>query len=292
MLPTLCGLLSLLITLSADPPDIPSSQVISPEPRSRQVVIPEVTSTPAQRVRAAPGFTTTFRFDTPLDPAAFVLEKREELFTLVEVGAYTVTLEPRAVLPETGLPLTVGFADGRRPAQASFTLVPTMSEVDVQVRVVRPPHPGEAPQARPEDTRAPYEPGLLAKLVLSGRMGRGGVTFKRLLNDGKTIKGDEVSIVETTVHRAAALAAVAVKLKLSPAATKPWVPGEAWLLDAQGGVVGRFPVWMDEARLAPGEERTVALEVELAPGAAPSALRLELREKDGGRTVRVGDLEL
>ncbi len=196
MLPTLCGLLPLLVPLASDPPEILSPQVISPQPRSRQGVIPEVTSPPA------------------------------------------------------------------------------------------------APQARPEDTPAPYEPGLFAKLVLSGRLGRGGVTLTRLPDAGKKTEGDEVSVRVSDIYRAEALTVVTVELKLSAAATTPWVPGEAWLLDAQGRVVGRLPVWMDGARLGPGELRTVAVEVELAPGAAPRALRLELREKDGGRTVRAGELKL
>jgi uncharacterized protein (TIGR02268 family) len=152
--------------------------------------------------------------------------------------------------------------------------------------------PPAAPQARPEDTPAPYEPGLFAKLVLSGRLGRGGVTLTRLPDAGKKTEGDEVSVRVSDIYRAEALTVVTVELKLSAAATTPWVPGEAWLLDAQGRVVGRLPVWMDGARLGPGELRTVAVEVELAPGAAPRALRLELREKDGGRTVRAGELKL
>jgi uncharacterized protein (TIGR02268 family) len=152
--------------------------------------------------------------------------------------------------------------------------------------------PPAALQAQPEDTRAPYEPGLFAKLVLSGRLGRSGVTLRRLLDTGEIAKGDEVSVEARIIHRAEALAVVTVELTLSAAATTPWVPGEAWLLDAQGRVVDRLPVWMDGAQLGPGELRTVAVEVELAPGAAPRVLRLELREKDGGRTVRAGELEL
>jgi len=149
----------------------------------------------------------------------------------------------------------------------------------------------EAAQVRPEDTRARGEPGLLARLVLSGRLGRGGITVTWLMVSSVPNQQDEVSVGAKTLYRAEALAMVSLELKLSAAATKPWVPGEAWLLDARGRVVGRFPVWMEVARLGPGEKRTVAIEMELVPGAAPGALRLELREQDGGRTVNAGGLE-
>jgi hypothetical protein len=270
---------------------MPSSQVNSPVPRSRQWVIPEVTSTPAGQVHAAPGLATTFRFDTPLAPEAVVLEGREEFFALLEVGTYAVTLEPRTALPETGLTLKVGFADGRQPAWTSFTLVPATGEVDAQLRVVRPsPLPSEPPPVPPEDTRARYEPGLFARLVLSERLGMGGVTSTRLLDTEGTTGSHEVSVKDRRIYRAKTLSVVTMRLKLSAESTLPWVPGEAWLLDAKGQVMGRLPVWMDGTRLDPGEERTVALEVEPAPDWPLGPLRLELREKDGERPVPAGNL--
>jgi hypothetical protein len=105
----------------------------SPEPRSRLVVILGVISSPGPQVRLAPDSATTLRFETPLDPAAWVLERREEFFTLVEVGAYAVTLEPGKALPGEGLSLTAGFAKGGFPERAIITLVPASSEVDTQV---------------------------------------------------------------------------------------------------------------------------------------------------------------
>ncbi|MFY0528699.1 hypothetical protein ACN28I_37885 [Archangium gephyra] len=118
MLPTLCGHLALLAALSADPPGLPPSQVISPRPRSTQGGIPEVTSPPAARGHATSGAPPTFRFVPPLDPT--VLGQRSG-----EPGTLTVTPEPGT--------------------------------------------------AHPEATRT-EEPGLFARLVLSGRLGRGGVT--------------------------------------------------------------------------------------------------------------------
>jgi hypothetical protein len=290
VLPALCGLVALVSTLAGSPEDPLPSQVISPEMRTRQVVIPEVTSTPAARVRLAPVFTTTFRFDAPLDPAAVVMEGPPELFVVREVGTSTVTLEPGAALPAEGLTLTVGFADGRLPARASFTLVPASGEVDVQVRVVRPPPRPESP-APPGEPRAPYEAGLLARLVLSGRLGKQGVTFSNLQGTFTENTVGEVDAKDRCVYRSGPLTVVAMRLVLSAASPRPWVPDEAWLLDAEGHAVGRFPVWMDGTRLDPGQERHAAVELELTPGAHPGRLRLELREKDGGRTVRLGELK-
>lgn len=292
MLPALRGLVPLFVSLAGAPDEALSSQVNSPVPRSRQWVIPEVTSTPVGQVRAAPGLATTFRFDTPLAPEAVVLEGREEFFALLEVGTYAVTLEPRTALPEAGLTLKVGFADGRQPAWTSFTLVPATGEMDAQLRVVVRPSllPSEPPRAPPEDTRARYEPGLFARLVLSERLGMGGVTSTQVLDTEGTTGSHEVSVKDRRIHRAKTLSVLTMRLKLSAESILPWVPGEAWLLDAGGQVVGRLPVWMDGTRLNPGEERTVALEVEPAPDWPPGPLRLELREKDSERPVPAGNL--
>lgn len=163
------------------------------------------------------------------------------------------------------------------------------------------PEPGTArPEAartetlpvRPEDSRARDEPGLLARLVLSGRLRQGGVTVAWWKAPRAPTPETQLFVEERTLYLAETLAVVAMTLELSLAATKPWAPGEAWLLDARGGVVGRFPVWMEGTRLGPGEKRTVAFEVARVPGTEPRELRLELRERDGGPTVQAGDLEL
>jgi uncharacterized protein (TIGR02268 family) len=292
VLPALCGLVPLLVTLAGSPGDAPSSQVISPNLRVLRVVISEVTSGPVAQVRVSPGFSTTFRFGAPLESAAVVTEGPEERLAPMEVGATTVTLEPNAVLPEAGLLLTVGFVDGYSPSRASFLLVPASGEVDVQVRVVHPP--GQAPprQVRPETPRARYTSGLFARLVLSGRLGKSGVTRVRMQGDFQSPQVGDIVAKDRRLYRSDTLAVLVIKLRLSTASPQPWVPSEAWLLDMDGHVVGRSPVWMDGTRLDPGQESDVAVEVELVPGVSPRLLRLELREKDGGRTVRLEDLSL
>ncbi|HLM44071.1 MAG TPA: DUF2381 family protein, partial [Myxococcaceae bacterium] len=101
-----------------------------------------------------------------------------------------------------------------------------------------------------------------------------------------------LSATHARVYRAEGLTVVEVKLALPEAATKPWLPGEALLLDEKGQVVARPGVWLDGTRLAPGDKRTLALELDPLPGGAPRPLLLEIREKEGARTVRVQGLEL
>ncbi len=286
----LCGLVPLLAALATTPPESPSSEVAFPEPRSRRVVIPEVTSAPRPEARLAPDSSTTFRFETRLDPAAFTLEKREEYFTLVEVGTHAVTLEPGKALPQDGLALTVGLLVGGFREQVTFKLLPATGEVDAQVRVVSAPLSVPVLQARLDIMRARCEAGAFARLVLSGRIGEQGVTTEFLM---VSPVGAELSATHARVYRAEGLTVVEVKLELSGAATtKPWLPGEALLLDAKGEVVARPGVWLDGTRLAPGDKRTLALELDPLPGGAPRPLLLEIREKEGARTVRVQGLEL
>jgi len=286
--PPLYGLVPLLAALATTPPDGPSSEVSSPEPRSRRVVIPEVTSAPRPEARLAPDSSTTFRFESRLDPTAFSLERREEYFTLVEVGTHAVTLEPGKALPGDGLALTVGLLEGGFREQVTFTLLPATSEVDAQVRVVSAPLSVPVLQARLDIMRVRCEAGAFARLVLSGRIGEKGVTTEKLPVPPTE---NELRAVHARVHRAEGLTGVEVQLVLSGAATKPWLPGEALLLDEKGEVVARPGVWLDGTRLAPGEKRTLALELDPLPGGAPRPLLMEIREKEGARTVRVQGLE-
>ncbi|HYO64929.1 MAG TPA: DUF2381 family protein [Archangium sp.] len=152
--------------------------------------------------------------------------------------------------------------------------------------------PTETPPVRSEDARAHEEPGLFARLVLSGQLRRADVTVRWWKDPRAPTPGAQLVVEEKTLYLSMKLAVVAMTLELSPLATRPWVPGEAWLLDARGGVVGRFPVWMEGSQLDPGERRTVAFEVERVPGAKPRELRLELRERNDGPTVQAGEVEL
>jgi hypothetical protein len=182
----------------------------------------------------------------------------------------------------------VGLLEGGFREQVTFTLLPATGEVDAQVRVMSAPLSVPVLQARLDIMRARCEAGAFAHLVLSGRIGEEGVTTDVL---PVSPVGMELRATHARMYRAEGLMVVKVKLELSAAATKPWLPGEALLLDAKGEVVARPGVWLDGTRLAPGENRHLALELDPLPGGAPRPLLLEIREKEGARTVRVRGLE-
>jgi uncharacterized protein (TIGR02268 family) len=252
----------------------------SPELKARQLVLPDdPTSPPA--VHAAPGYTTVLEFDASLDPDSLSVEGREERFALVEATTRLVVLRPALPLPEDRpLLLKVGFADGLPPTQATLALVPATTQVDVQARVFRRPRSVQALEAELESVLARCEAGGFVKLALSGEL-RGGVTWEQL---EAARASSEMKVSKQEVHRSRAHAVVTVELELLPGA-RPWTPGEAWLRDAAGHVVRRLPIWMDGARLQPGEGRSLAVELERPSKETDQGWSLEFRERDGERGV-------
>jgi uncharacterized protein (TIGR02268 family) len=255
--------------------------VAGPELKARQLVLPDSTTVPPPVVRVAPGYDTVLEFDASIDPDSVSVEGQEERFALLEPTTRLVVLRPALPLPEDRpLLLKVGFADGLSPTHATLALVPATSEVDVQARVFRRPRSVQALEAQLEAVLARCEAGNFVKLALSGEL-RGGVTWESL-ELAQTSSG--VTVVEQEVYRSRAHAVVTLKLKLSPGAL-PWTPGEAWLRDAAGRVVRRLPIWMDGARLQPGEAHSLAVELERPSKETDQRWSLELREKDGERGV-------
>ncbi len=187
-----------------------------------------------------------------------------------------VTPSPRSSVPKTHEPL-----GATRPEKDAL-----------HVRWVLPEEPAWPLLERTGLPPARYEAGLFAWLVLSGRLGTSGVTVSRPIGVDEMTQGDEFITWGHCIHRAKTLTVVSASLKLSAASTRPWLPVEAWLLDEKGQKVGPFPVWMDVPVLYPGGKGAVAVEVDLVPGIPPRTFRLELREKDGGRVVPLGDLNL
>lgn len=252
MRPTPCGLVPLLLTLAGSPEKPPSSQVISPETHARPEVIPEVTSPPGAQERVALPGSAT-------PPGADAPPR------------------PRVSVPETHAP-----PGATRPEEDAQ-----------QVRWVFPEEPAWPLRERTGEPPARYENGLFARLVLSRRLGTSGVTFSRLMRTtNKLTQGGELVAWDQCIHRAETLTVVSASLKLSAASTRPWLPGEAWLLDEQGQRVGPFTVWMDVPVLYPGGEGTVAVEVDRVPNIPQGTFWLELREMNGGRVTLLGELTL
>ncbi|PTL83963.1 DUF2381 family protein [Vitiosangium sp. GDMCC 1.1324] len=260
----------------------------SPELKARQVVLPDNPIAPAPTVRTAPGYDTVLEFDASIDPDSVSVEGREERFALVEATTLLVVLRPTLPLPEDRpLLLKLGFADGLPPTHATLALVPATGEVDVQVRVIRRPRSVPALESELEAVLARCEAGSFVKLALSGEL-QDGVTWERL----ELVRSwSEVQVRWQDVYRSRAHVVVAVELKLPPEA-RPWTPGEAWLRDATGHVVRRLPVWMDGARLQPGEVRSLAVELERPSKETDQRWSLEFRERNGERGVPLTPFKL
>ena len=253
----------------------------SPELKARHLVLPDSATAPAPTVRIAPGYDTVLEFDASIDPDSLAVQGREERFALVEPTTRLVVLRPALPLPESEpLLLKVGFADGLSPTHATLALVPATREVDVQVRITRHPRSVPALEARLEEVLARCEAGSFVKLALSGEL-QGGVTRQRL--NAPPVWGD-MRVTEQEVYHARARIVVVAQLHLLEEA-RPWFPGEARLRDAAGHEVRRLPVWMDGTRLQPGERRALAVEMERPVRDTGSHWELELRDRDGGRTV-------
>ncbi|MDY7231407.1 DUF2381 family protein [Hyalangium rubrum] len=252
----------------------------------------ELSSGAVPEVRVAPGYLTTLEFDSPLDRDALTVEGRESRFALLETNTRTLVLRPAVELASgERLLVTVGFADGLVPAKAVLALVAHPTEVDGQVQVVRQPLSSEALQARLEAALARCEAGGLAKVVLSGAVDDQGVTVELLEGRCHWRGLQGIPLQSPMVYRSWKSFVVIIPLHL-PAGGTPWTPGEARLLDAEGRVVQRMPVWLDVVRLTPGGTGSLAVEMDLRPEDAGRFFVLEVREKDGERGVVIERVRL
>jgi uncharacterized protein (TIGR02268 family) len=261
------------------------------EVKARRLELPLFPSGEVPEVRVALGYLTVLEFGAPLAREAVKVEGRENRFALLEINARTIVLRPAVEwAPTERLLLTVGFADGLAPARAVFALVAHPSEVDGQLQVVRRPLSNEALQARLEAVLARCETGGLAKVVLSGALDRDGVTVTQLTGVFIWNGLAGVPSFQPTAYRSWKLFVATVPLQL-PTGEPTWVPGEARLLDAMGRMVRRMSVWMDVARLEPGESGVIAVEVERRSSDAGKRFSLEVRERGGGRGVLIQEVE-
>ncbi|ATB29191.1 DUF2381 family protein [Melittangium boletus] len=252
------------------------------ERQERQVVAPGGPSEPVPEVRVATHIATTLVFNAPIDKASVEVEGRATRFRLVDVGERIVFLEP-LVPPGEGerLGLRVRYKDGASPASATFALVSHPSAVDTRVDVVRSHRSPEVLEA----ALAQCEAGGPASLVLSGRLGVGGVGARRI----QIVEGVQagLQLQKGTGFRADSWAMVSVRVHNLPG-QQPWTAGEARLTRADGTPVKVLSVRMDRARLAAGETGWVVVETEPPSWARDEVFRVELGEKGGERRLVIG----
>jgi len=256
------------------------------ERQERQVVIPISPTEPVPEVRVAVGVATLLLFDSPIDRASVEVEGRATRFRWVDVGERTLVLEP-LVPPGDGerLGVRVRYKDGASPAYATFALVSHPTGVDTRVDVVRVQLSVETLAAE----LARCEAGGPANLVLSGRLDFAGVQARRIKIIERVQAG--MRLKEATGYRASTWALVALLVHNLPG-QQPWTVGEARLSRANGTRVKVVSLLMDKPRLAPGETGLVVAETESPFWTASEALRVELREKGGGRNLVIDAVEL
>lgn len=270
-------------TVAAQQPQSPAR-----EQQQRQVVVPSGPGEPVPEVRVVTKVTSYLRFTSPIDKASLEVEGRATRFKLVDPGEYIIALEV-AVEPEPGerLIVRVRYKDGGTPAYATFALVSHPTLVDKEIEVVRRLRTPEVLEAELAQCQA----GGPANLVLSGRLDRNGVQTRPIAIGPNSQVQAGMKLEDGTGYRAGTWALAAIRVHNLPG-QQPWAAGEARLTRADGTPIRVVSVRMDRPRLAPGEEGLVVAETEFPSWKAGEILRLELREKGGGRHLVIGAVKL
>jgi hypothetical protein len=125
--------------------------------------------------------------------------------------------------------------------------------------------------------------------VLSGLVDREGVQFSYLMHKVAPGNTSGLTSLHGRVYRATRWAVVT--LELHNLGQRSWAPGEARLTDAAGRPVKVRSVRMDRPLLEPGEQGTLALEVDpFDPEGAP--FQLELVDKEGHRLLPITEVSI
>jgi len=268
----------------------------------RHIEIPteSTEATPTPEVQISPRMSTTFEFDSALDPAKVVLEG-EKRFSLVDLGRSTLRLVPsEQILPGERLRLTVRFQDGSVPLGAAFVLVAHPARTERVVEVWRQPRTAESYQQEAKEARAETQqcqdenarlraeqqgPGGIAGLLANGVIeGEEGVDAKLLVNtEVRQHPGNALWAERAWSYRAPTRVAVAVELE-NPDAANPWTVEGASLVSRAGAPLKVLTVWQ-KAPISRYPFGRVVVEAEATPGAALGPFTLKLWGPGGLRTI-------
>ncbi|NOJ91602.1 DUF2381 family protein [Corallococcus coralloides] len=258
-------------------------------------------ATPTPEVQISPRRSTTFEFDSALDPAKVVLEG-EKRFSLVDLGRSTLRLVPsEQILPGERLRLTVRFQDGSVPLGAAFVLVAHPARTERVIEVWRQPRTAESYQQEAKEARAKTQqcqdenarlraeqkgPGGIAGLLANGVIeDEVGVDAKRLLvnTEVRQHPGNALRTLRAWSYRAPTRVAVAVELE-SPDAANPWTAEGASLVSRAGAPLKILMVWQ-KAPISRAPLGRVVVEAEATPDAAQGPFTLKLWGPSGLRTI-------
>jgi uncharacterized protein (TIGR02268 family) len=127
--------------------------------------------------------------------------------------------------------------------------------------------------------------------VLSGLLDRDGVRVTDFHGRVPPENKSGLSVGMGTCYRAARWVVVAVPISNLPG-QKPWAPGSAQFLGAEGaaGRVRRVQL-LGKSQLQPGESGLLVVQVD-APVFSKGPFRLELVDVEGGRWIPIHDVVL
>jgi uncharacterized protein (TIGR02268 family) len=284
-----------LLTLMLTSVAVAQQQSAPPLLRQKSVILPA--SAQDASVRVARGTLTTFTFDSALASAKGVhLAGRDTHFERVLVEENTLTLKPKVELaPGERLVLTVRFADGAAPQEATFELVPGREEVDAQVEVVRRARGADALEAALASTRAQLAElqalcgdGGPESAVLAGWLTQDirVQTFRAQVPPGDT---SGLMVARGVGYRTGQWALAVIELRNAPNARR-WTLGEVRLTSARGAPVKVLSGRVSRPHLAPGEEGLLLVRTEAPWWELGEKLRLELKNKEGGRPLSLSEV--
>ncbi|MFP2960569.1 DUF2381 family protein [Myxococcus sp. 1LA] len=258
-------------------------------------------ATPTPEVQISPRMSTTFEFDSALDPAKVVLEG-EKRFSLVDLGRSTLRLVPsEQILPGERLRLTVRFQDGSVPLGAAFVLVAHPARTERVIEVWRQPRTAESYQQEAKEARAETQqcqdenarlrveqkgPGGIAGLLANGVIeDEEGVNAKRLLVNKEVSQhpGNALRTLRARSYRAPTRVAVAVELE-NPDAEHPWTAEGASLVSRAGAPLKILTLWQ-KAPISRYPSGRVVVEADATPDAAQGPFTLKLWGPGGLRTI-------
>ena len=260
-----------------------------PKLRQRTVTLPAKGEDAT--VQVARGTRTTLTFDSVLATKGVQLAGRETHFDRVDEDERLVSFRPRVDLaPGERLLLTVRFADGASPQEATFELVAAGEEVDASVEVVRRVSNAEALQAELRELKAKYEAlrdrsgaGGPEGLVASGWL-TGHISSRAFVAQVPPGNASGLKVEDGLGYRTGQWALVVVRLRNLPG-ERPWAPGTVRLFTARGAPVRVLSVRMDRPQLAAGEAGQLLVRTEAPVWPSTEELRLELKDTEGGRPL-------
>ena len=252
--------------------------------REQQLVLAERPAGGELELRVAPGVPTMVRLDADVERAEL---KGEGLGRIVrmDVAVRSLVLEPlRELAPGERLPLEVLLVQGSVRVRLLLLLVAHPTEVDTRVDVeLRPRSARTGLEPEPPGPRREDDP--FSRFVLSEELGKSGVTVT--LFEGIAV-GTGVLVTKTRSFQTGRRRILAFEV-FNPVGARPWLVSDVVRLSPTGRVLGGAERWTVDmlAPIEPGGRGRVVVAVPEEESGVP--VRVEVREKGGGRSVRLED---